>query len=104
MAIHFVSFGCTLGSIVIVCGGENLLLPRLPFGELAEDIALVTFCILFDPNRWLVVKNFTQGHTRMTTTTFFSCFVHRALGLCSGQIFVSLQHMDPWDWGEEIAK
>ena len=43
MAIHFVSFGCTLGSIVIVCGGENLLLPRLPFGVLAEDIALVIF-------------------------------------------------------------
>ena len=43
MTIHFVSFGCTLGSIVIVCVGENLLLPRLPFGVLAEDIALVIF-------------------------------------------------------------
>ena len=43
MAIHVVSFGCTLRSIVIVCGGENLLLPRLPFGVLAEDIALVIF-------------------------------------------------------------
>ena len=71
MAIHVVSFGCTLGSIVIVCGGENLLLPRLPFGELAEDIALVTFCIFFDLKRWLVVKNFTPGDRKMTTATFF---------------------------------